>query len=46
MFKHKTSGIIFANRKQAVKLLGQNRYKRLLSNGEFEFEIKDNNIIN
>ena len=46
MFIHKTSGIIFTDRKQAVKLLGQTRYKKLLSNSEFEWEIKDDNIIN
>ena len=46
MFKHSKSGIIFENRKQAVLLLGQNRYKRALRNREFEWEIKDDNIIN
>ena len=46
MFKHTTSGIIFRNRKQAVLLLGQNRYKRALRNREFQWKIKDDNIIN
>lgn len=46
MFKHKTSGIIFQNRKQAVLLLGQNRYKRALRNCEFQWNIDEDNIIN
>ena len=38
MFKHKKTGIKFDNRKQAVILMGQSRYRRFLKDREFEFE--------
>ncbi len=41
MFIHKETGITFKNRKQAVILMGETRYKKFLNNGEFEF-ITDN----
>lgn len=41
MFKHLPSGVIFQNRKECVKLMGQRRYKRALENKEFEFYITD-----
>lgn len=37
MFKHKFTGIIYNNRKEAVRVMGQCRYKRALRNREFEF---------
>ena len=37
MFKHIIIIIIFENRKQAIRLLGQRRYNYLLSQSEFEF---------
>lgn len=37
MFIHKETGIKFENRKQAIILMGQTRYKKFLSNNEFEF---------
>lgn len=42
MIKHKTTGLIFKNRKEAKQVMGQGRYKRLLKRQEFEF-IADNN---
>lgn len=45
MFRHKNTGTIFRNRKDAVILMGESRYKRFLKNEEFEFittEEKDN----
>ena len=38
MFKHKKTGIKFDNRKQAVILMGQSRYRRFLKVREFDFE--------
>lgn len=38
MFKHVTTGVIFNNRKEAVKLMGQSRYKKALANHEFVFD--------
>lgn len=38
MFKHSKTGITFENRKQAIILIGQNRYKKLLRLGEFEWD--------
>jgi hypothetical protein len=38
MFKHKQTGITFENRKQAVILMGEMRYKKFLNNGEFEWD--------
>lgn len=37
MFTHKTTGVFFENRKQAIKLMGRGNYKRALKNKEFEF---------
>lgn len=37
MIKHKPTGIIFRNRKEAKTVMGQGRYKRLSEKGEFEF---------
>lgn len=37
-FKHKQTGVHFENRKQAVILMGQTRYKQFLSNEEFEWD--------
>lgn len=37
MFKHLYSGIIYSNRKEAVRVMGQSRYRRALKNKEFEF---------
>jgi len=37
MFKHIFTGLIYNNRKEAVRVMGQSRYKRALKNGEFEF---------
>lgn len=47
MFTHKSTGVEFKNRKDAVTIMGQSRYKRFLANGEFEFEdktVKNNNL--
>ena len=43
MFKHTFTGIIFNNRKEAVRVMGQSRYRKALKNHEFEFdyELKD-----
>ena len=44
MFTHKKTGIKFKNRKQAVVLLGQTRYRKLLKYREFEFaDLEDTN---
>ena len=37
MFKHVTTGIIYSNRKEAVRVMGQSRYKKALKNREFIF---------
>lgn len=37
MFKHRKTGVIFNNRKDAIIIMGQKRYCRFLENGEFEF---------
>lgn len=37
MFKHIFTGIIYNNRKEAVRVMGQSRYKKALSNREFDF---------
>ena len=43
MIKHIPTGIIFQNRKEAKKVMGNGRYKRLSEKGEFEFiENSDN----
>lgn len=43
MFKHAYSGLIYNNRKEAVRIMGQARYRKALEKGEFEFgyELKD-----
>lgn len=41
-FKHKQTGVHFENRKQAVILMGQTRYKQFLSNEEFEWDNEEN----
>lgn len=41
MFTHKETGITFKNRKQAVILMGETRYKKFLNNGEFEWDKED-----
>ena len=44
MFTHKRTGIKFENRKQAVILMGQSRYRKFLKDREFDFgQAKDNN---
>lgn len=37
MFIHKRTGTVFSNRKNAIILMGQNRYRRFLKDSEFEF---------
>lgn len=37
MLRHKTTGIKFENRKQAIKLVGQSRYNWLRKIDEWEF---------
>lgn len=37
-FTHIPSGMTFDNRKQAVKVMGQKRYRKELFNKNFEFE--------
>lgn len=37
MFKHIYTGIIYNNRKEAVRIMGQSRYKKALANKEFIF---------
>lgn len=44
MFKLKTTGTIFENRKEAIKIMGQSRYNRFLRNKEFEFINKEDNM--
>lgn len=38
MFKHTYTGVIFNNRKEAVRVMGQSRYRKALRNHEFEFD--------
>lgn len=45
-FIHIPTGIYFENRKQAVILMGINRYKRFLANKEFQWDKSDNYITN
>ena len=37
MFKHIPSNLTFENRKQAIIVMGQKRYKEALKNKEFKF---------
>lgn len=37
MFIHRKTGTVFENRKNAVIIMGQNRYKRFLKDNEFLF---------
>lgn len=37
MFKDKFTGLIFNNRKEACRILGQSRYRKMLKEGLFEF---------
>lgn len=41
MFKLKSTGAIFENRKQAIKTMGQSRYNRALAKRDFIWDIKD-----
>lgn len=41
MFKHIGTGIVFENRKQAIILMGETRYKRFLKNKEFDWRNQD-----
>lgn len=43
MFKLKSTGVVFENRKQAIKTMGQRRYNKALSQRDFEFNIDDKN---
>lgn len=48
MFKHKYTGIIYNNRKEACRVMGQGRYNRALKNREFIFNYtpdKDEKVI-
>lgn len=40
-FIHTPTGVYFDNRKQAVVIMGQKRYKQFLYNGEFNFDNTD-----
>lgn len=40
MFKHIFTGLIYNNRKEAVRVMGQSRYNRALKNREFIFYYK------
>lgn len=40
MFKHTFTGVIYNNRKEAVRVMGQTRYRIALKNREFEFDYK------
>lgn len=42
-FKHIPSGVVFDNRKQAVKVMGRSRYLKALDKCEFEFK-RDKNV--
>lgn len=42
MFIHKETGTKFNSRKDAIILMGEQRYKKFLSNGEFEFTNNNN----
>lgn len=37
MFKHTVTGIIYNNRKEAIRIMGTSRYRKALKNREFEF---------
>ena len=37
MFKHTFTVIIYNNRKEAIRVMGQSRYKKALANREFIF---------
>lgn len=37
MLRHKPTGLIFTNRKEAKQVMGQGRYKRLALKDEFEY---------
>lgn len=37
MMIHRETGVIFKNRRDAVIIMGEARYNRFLSQGEFEF---------
>ena len=37
MFTHIPSGVVFQNRKEAVKVMGQRRYRYALRNRQFNF---------
>lgn len=37
MFRSKSTGVIFDNRKQAITLMGQVRYKKFLKEEDFEW---------
>lgn len=43
MFKHTVTGIIYNNRKECMKIMGQCRYRMALKNREFIFnyELKE-----
>lgn len=40
-FLHKPSGVVFKNRKEAVKAMGQRRYRKALANRDFEFNYSE-----
>lgn len=44
MFKHVFTQAIFNNRKEAIRMMGQSRYRKALANKEFIFDYipKDN----
>lgn len=43
MFKLKSTGVFFENRKQAIKTMGAKRYNKALAERDFEFNIDKNN---
>ena len=46
MYIHIPTGLQFENRKQAVLLMGQKRYRKALKNREFLFPNYEDNKIN
>ena len=42
MFKVRNSKITFENRKEAINLLGQKRYRQLLKENKFDFNTIEN----
>lgn len=40
MFRQKSTGLVFENRKQAIMAMGQVRYRKFLSMGDFEWNYK------